>query len=80
MPFCELVWHISTYVNNGFLAAYINVLDLRRYRRRCFSPFLVYTLFYPIIAINLVTLYTLSPRSESVCTHTPALTSEENPF
>ena len=52
------------------LAAYINVFDPSRGKRRQFIPFLVYDLVYLSIAINLVTLATLVPWSDSVCTHT----------
>ena len=69
-PIGELVWHLSTQVNDGLLAAYITVFDPSRDNCRCFIPFLVYTLVYPIISSNLVTLTTLSPWSDSVCTHT----------
>ena len=64
------MWHLSTQVNDSDLADYITVFDPRRDKRRRFIPFLVYALVYPIIASNLVTLDTLSPCSESVCTHT----------
>ena len=69
-PFGELVWNLSTQVNNGFLAAYITVSDPSRYKRRCFLPFMVYALVYTIIYSNLVNLATLSPRPESVYAHT----------
>ena len=36
LPFGELVWHLSTQVNNGILAAYITVFDPRRDNSRCF--------------------------------------------
>ena len=38
-PSRELVWHLSTQVNNGFLAVQITVFDPRRGNRRCFIPF-----------------------------------------
>ena len=69
LPFGDIVWHLRTLVNNGILAAYIYVFDPRKNKRRCFIPCLVYDLLYPSIDSNLVTLDTLSPRSDSVCTH-----------
>ena len=69
-PLGELLWHLITQVNDSDLADYITVFDLRRDKRRLFIPFLVYALFYPSIASNLVTLDNLIPWSESVCTHT----------
>ena len=69
-PFRDLVWHLSIQVNNGLLADYIAVFDLRRGKSRRFIPFLVYALVYPSISNNLVTLATLSPWSEFFCTHT----------
>ena len=33
-PFGKLVWHLNTQVNNGLLAAYINVSEIRRGKRR----------------------------------------------
>ena len=68
LPFVELVWHLSTQLNNSDLVAYISVFDPRRGKHRRFVPFLVYTLFYLSIASNLVTLSTLSPWSDSFCT------------
>ena len=56
------MWRLITQVNNGLLAVYITVFDPRRGNRRCLIPFLVYTLVYPSIAINLVTLDTLIPK------------------
>ena len=70
LAFGELVCHLSTQVNNGLLAAYITVFDLRRGNRRCFIQSLVYDLVYPGSASNLVKLATLSPRYDYVCTHT----------
>ena len=70
MPFGELVWYLSTQVKNSDLVAYITVFDPRRDKRRRFIPFLVYYLVYPIISSNLVTLDTISPWSDSICTHT----------
>ena len=70
LPFRELVWHLITQVNNGLLAAYITVFDLRRDKRRCFIPCLFFALVYLSIASNIVTLATLSPWSNSVCTYT----------
>ena len=69
-PYREIVWHLSTQANNSILSIYITVFDPRRGKRRCFIPFLVYSLVYPSIDSNLVTLATLSPRSDSVYTHT----------
>ena len=69
-PSRELVWHISTQVNNGLLAVYITVFDPRRCKRRRSIPFLVYAPVYPSISSNLVNLDTLSSNSYSVCTHT----------
>ena len=66
----ELVWHLITQVNNIDLSTYINILDLRRSKRRRFIPCLVYALVYHSISINLVNLATLSPWSDSVFTHT----------
>ena len=60
------MWHLITQVNDADLAYYINVLELSRYKRRRFIPFLVYALFYPIIASNLMNLATLSPWSDSM--------------
>ena len=64
------MWHLSTKVNNSDLSAYINVFDPIRGKRRHFITFLVYALVYLSIASNLVNLATLSPWSDSVCTHT----------
>ena len=64
------MWHLSTQVNNGLLAVYITVFDLRRGNLRFFIPFLIYDLVYPSIASNLVTFATLSQNSDSVYTHT----------
>ena len=69
-PFEELVWHLNTQVNNSLLAAHITVFGPRSKNSRCFIPCLVYALVYPSIASNLVTLDTLSPWSNSLCTHT----------
>ena len=69
-PLGDLVWYLITQLNNGDLAAYITVFDPRRGKRRRFIPFLVYALVYPSIASNLVTLATLSPWSDYLCTHT----------
>ena len=60
----------SQQVNDSDIAAQITVFYLRRDNRRRFTPFLVYALIYPIIAIHLMTLATLSPWQDSVCTHT----------
>ena len=70
LPLGDLVFHLITQMNNGIIAAYITVFDLRRGNRRRFIPFLVYDMVYPSIASNLVILATLSPWSNSVCTHT----------
>ena len=69
-PFGEIVWHLSTQVNKILLAAYITVFDPRRDNHRCFIPCMVFALVYPSIASKLVTLATLNPQSDSVCTHT----------
>ena len=69
-PFGELVWHLSTQMNSGLLAAYITVFYLRRDKRRRFITCLVYALVYPSIASNLMTVDNLSTRYDSVCTHT----------
>ena len=68
------MWHLSTQVNNGLLAAYMNVFDPRRGNRRCFIPFLLYDMVYPSIASNLVTLATLSP-GQTLSVRKPALPS-----
>ena len=68
LMFGELVWNLSTQVNNGILAAYIAVFDLRR--GKLFITFLVYALVYPIIASNLATISTLIPWSDSFRAHT----------
>ena len=70
LPLGDLVWHLITQVKNSDIATYITVFDSRRDKRRLFIPFQVYALVYPIISSNLVTLDTLSPWSDSVCTHT----------
>ena len=70
LTFRELVLHLITHVNHGILTAEITVFDPRRDKRRCFIPCLVYALVYPIIASNHVTLATLSPWYDSICTHT----------
>ena len=66
LPFGELVWHLSTQVNGGLLAAYITVFYPRRGKRRRFINFLVYSLVYIIISSNIMTLATLSPWYDSV--------------
>ena len=38
-PFRELVWHLSTQVNIGYLAVYITIFDPKRGKRKCFIPF-----------------------------------------
>ena len=68
-PFGGLVWHLSTEVNNIDLDAYITVFSLRRGKRGRFIPFLVYALVYRSIPINLMTLATLNPWSDSIRTH-----------
>ena len=70
LPLGEIVWHLRTKVNNSDLAAYISIFDLRRGKRRRFTPFLVYALVYPIIASKLATLTTLSSWSDSIRTYT----------
>ena len=77
LPFGELVWHLSTQVNNGLLSTYINVFKPRRDKRRCFIPCLVYALVYLSISSNLFNLATLSPRFDSVCMHTHSLFSRK---
>ena len=57
-PFGEFVWNVSTQMNNGILAAWITVFDLRRDKRRCLIPCLVYALLYQSISSNLMTLAT----------------------
>ena len=64
------MWHLSTQVNNGLLAVHITVFESGRGKRRRFIPFMVYALVYPSIDSNLVTLATLIPKSDSVCTLT----------
>ena len=49
-------------MNGSYLAAYTTVFDPRWDKRRRFILFLVYDFFYPIIASDLVTLATLSPK------------------
>ena len=68
MPLGEIVCHLSTQVNDSDISAYITVFDSRRDKRRRFINFLVYALVYLSIAINLVTLSTLSPWSVFVYT------------
>ena len=70
LPLEELVWHLITQVNGGDLDAQITVFEPRRGKRRRFTPFMFYSLVYPSIASNLVTMATLSPWSDYVCTHT----------
>ena len=70
LPFGEIVWHLSTQVNDSDISAYISVFEPRRDKRRRFIPFMVYALVYPSIASNLMTLATLSPWSDSIWTHT----------
>ena len=69
-PSRELVWHLSTLVNDGLLSIYITIFDPMRVKRRRFIPFLVYAQVYLSIASNLVTFATLSPWSDSLCTLT----------
>ena len=64
------MWNLITQMNDGDIAAYITVFDPRRFKCTRFITFLVYGLVYPSIASNLVSLDTLSPWSDSVCTHT----------
>ena len=68
-PFGQLVWNLRTQVNNGLLDAQITVFDPRSDKHSSFFPCLVYALVYPSISSNLVTVATLIPWSESVCTH-----------
>ena len=70
LPLEDLVWRLSTQVNDGIIAAYITVSEPRRVNHRPFIPFLVYALVCPSISSNLVTLATLSPWSDYSCTHT----------
>ena len=72
------MWHLSTQLNNGLLDDYIAFFDPGRGRRRFFITCLVYAMVYPSIASNLVNLATLSPRSDSIYTHTD-LPSRGNP-
>ena len=60
------MWNISTQVNDGDIADYINVFASRRGKRRRFIAFLVYDMVYPSIASNLVTLATPSHWYDSV--------------
>ena len=66
----DILWHLSTQVNNSYISSQINFFDLSRGKRRRFIPFLVYALVYPSISSNVVNLATLSPWYESFCTHT----------
>ena len=59
------MWHLSTQVNDGDIDVLITVFDPRRGNHRRFIPFPVYD-----FASNLVTLATISPWSEYVCTYT----------
>ena len=43
--------------------------EMRRDKRRWFIHCLVYNMVYPSISSNLVTLTTLTPQYDSVCTH-----------
>ena len=70
LPVGELVWHLRTRGNNGLLDAYINIFDPRRGKFSRFIHYLFYSMVYPSISSNLVTLYTLSHWYDSVCTHT----------
>ena len=70
LPLGELVWNLSTQVNDIDLAAYINAFDPMRDNRRRFTPFLVYNMVYPSIYSNLVNLATLINWYDSFCTHT----------
>ena len=62
----NLMWHVSTQVNNSILAASIIVFDQSRGKLMRFITFLVYALLYTGITSNLVTFDTLSPWSDSV--------------
>ena len=66
LPLGDLVWHLSIQMNDGDLAAYINIFEIRRGKHRRLINFTVYALVYPSIAINLVTLDNLSNWFESV--------------
>ena len=64
------MWHLNTQVKDGILAVYINVFEPRMGKRRRFINFMVYPMVYSSIAIKHVTLDTISPWYEYVCTHT----------
>ena len=70
LPSRDLVWHLSTKLNNGIIAAWISVSDLKRGKHKRFIPFLIYALLYPSISSNLVNLATLIPWFDSVCMYT----------
>ena len=69
LPFGNLVWHISTQLNDGLIVAYIIVFYPRRGKSRCFIPFMVYALVYPNIYRNLVAFAALSPWCDSFWKH-----------
>ena len=60
LPFGDILWHLSTQVNDGLIAAYITAFDPREGNCRRFIPFLVYALVYMIISNNHMDLATLS--------------------
>ena len=66
MTFGELVWYLSTQVNDDPLAAYINAFDPSRGKCRPFITFLVYALVYLSISSNILTFDNLSPWSDSI--------------
>ena len=69
-PFKELMWNLITQVNKDILSDQITVFDPSNGKRRRLILFMVYALVYPSIGSNLVTLDTLSPWYDSICTHT----------
>ena len=69
LPLGELVWNFRTQVNYSDIAAYITVFDPSMDKCMRFIPFLVYAMFYPIIASNLMTLVTLIPWYDSFYMH-----------
>ena len=79
-PLRGLIWHLSTQVNDGNIAAYITVFDPRRGKCRRFNPFLVYALVYPSIPSNLITLATLSPWSDFFRMYTCSPFLRKNPL
>ena len=69
-PLGDIVWHLSTQLNDSDLDAYIIAFGTSRDKSRRFITFLVYALLYPSIPSNLVTLDTLSPWYDSIYAHT----------